>query len=247
MAEQSSGTVAVVVGVGAQQGTGAALSRRFAREGLHTFVAGRTAEKIEAVAREITNSGGKATAVVADVTVSRDVAQLLDRALDEGGSLDLVAYNAGNNQFSPLLDMDDAFFEELWRVCCFGGFLVGREAARRMVPRGRGSILFTGATASLRARPPFTAFASAKAALRAVVHGMAREFGPQGIHVGHVVIDGVINGEIVNNRFPQIRERLGEDGMLAVDAIADAFWALHVQHPSAWSLELDLRPYKETF
>ena len=247
MAEQSSGTVAVVVGVGAQQGTGAALSRRFAREGLHTFVAGRTAEKIEAVAREITNSGGKATAVVADVTVSRDVAQLLDRALDEGGSLDVVAYNAGNNQFSPLLDMDDAFFEELWRVCCFGGFLVGREAARRMVPRGRGSILFTGATASLRARPPFTAFASAKAALRAVVHGMAREFGPQGIHVGHVVIDGVINGEIVNNRFPQIRERLGEDGMLAVDAIADAFWALHVQHPSAWSLELDLRPYKETF
>ena len=124
---------------------------------------------------------------------------------------------------------------------------MGREAARRMVPRGRGSILFTGATASLRARPPFTAFASAKAALRAVVHGMAREFGPQGIHVGHVVIDGVINGEIVNNRFPQIRERLGEDGMLAVDAIADAFWALHAQHPSAWSLELDLRPYKETF
>ena len=247
MAEQSSGTVAVVVGVGAQQGTGAALSRRFAREGLHTFVAGRTAEKVEAVAREITSSGGKATAVVADVTVSRDVVQLLDRALDEGGSLDVVAYNAGNNQFSPLLDMDDAFFEELWRVCCFGGFLVGREAARRMVPRGRGSILFTGATASLRARPPFTAFASAKAALRAVAHGMAREFGPQGIHVGHVVIDGVINGEIVNNRFPQIRERLGEDGMLAVDAIADAFWALHVQHPSAWSLELDLRPYKETF
>ena len=247
MAEQSSGTVAVVVGVGAQQGTGAALSRRFAREGLHTFVAGRTAEKIEAVIREITSSGGKATAVVTDVTVPGDVVQLLDRALDEGGSLDLVAYNAGNNQFRPLLEMDDAFFEELWRVCCFGGFLVGREAARRMVPRGRGSILFTGATASMRARPPFTAFASAKAALRAVAHGMAREFGPQGIHVGHVVIDGVINGEIVNSRFPQIREHLGADGMLAVDAIADAFWALHVQHPTAWSLELDLRPYKETF
>lgn len=247
MLHDSPGSVAVVVGVGAQQGTGAALSRRFAREGLHTFVAGRTAEKIEAVAHEITQAGGKATPVVTDATAPEDIVRLLDLALEEGGSLDLVAYNAGNNQFRPLLEMEDAFFEELWRLCCFGGFLVGREAARRMVPRERGSILFTGATASLRARPPFTAFASAKAALRAVAHGMAREFGPQGIHVGHVIIDGVINGEIVNTRFPQIRERLGDNGMLDVDAIADAFWALHVQHPSAWSLELDLRPYKETF
>ena len=239
--------VAVVVGVGAQQGTGAALSRRFAREGLHTFIAGRTAEKIEAVAEEIHQSGGKATPVVMDVTIPADVIALLDQALEEGGSLDLVVYNAGNNQFRSLLDMDDAFFEELWRLCCFGGFLVGREAARRMLPAGQGSIFFTGATASLRAKPPFTAFASAKAALRAVAHGMAREFGPQGIHVGHVIIDGVINGEIVNTRFPQIRENLGDDGMLNVDAIADAFWALHTQHPSAWSLELDLRPYKENF
>ena len=182
-----------------------------------------------------------------DVTVPADVITLLDQALEEGGSLDLVVYNAGNNQFRSLLDMDDEFFEELWRLCCFGGFLVGREAARRMLPAGHGSILFTGATASLRAKPPFTAFASAKAALRAVAHGMAREFGPQGIHVGHVIIDGVINGEIVNTRFPQIRERLGDDGMLDVDAIADAFWTLHTQHPSAWSLELDLRPYKENF
>jgi NAD(P)-dependent dehydrogenase (short-subunit alcohol dehydrogenase family) len=116
-----------------------------------------------------------------------------------------------------------------------------------MVPQGSGSILFTGATASLRARPPFTAFASAKAALRAVAHGMAREFGPKGIHVGHVVIDGVIDGDQVNQRFPSFKERLGHHGMLDVDAIADAFWQLHVQHPSAWSLELDVRPYKETF
>lgn len=239
--------VAVVVGAGAHQGTGAALARRFAREGLHTFVAGRTAEKIEALTRDINESGGKATPVVADVTRSEDVVNLLDRATSEGGSLDLVVYNAGNNQFRSLLDMDDAFFEDLWKVCCFGGFLVGRESARRMLPAGRGSIFFTGATASLRAKPPFTAFASAKAALRAVAHGMAREFGPQGIHVGHVIIDGVINGEIVNTRFPQIHERLGDDGMLDVDAIADAFWMLHQQHPSAWSLELDIRPYKENF
>ncbi len=157
-----------------------------------------------------------------------------------------MAYNAGNNQFRPLLEMDDAFFEELWRLCCFGGFLTGREAARRMLSGG-GSMLFTGATASIRARPPFTAFASAKAALRAVAHGMAREFGGKGLHVGHVVIDGVIGGDVVKGRFPQIIEHLGEDGVLGIDAIADAFWMLHEQDKTAWTLELDLRPYKEKF
>jgi NAD(P)-dependent dehydrogenase (short-subunit alcohol dehydrogenase family) len=241
------GKVAVVVGAGASRGTGAALCRRFAREGLHTFVAGRTAERLEALVKEITEAGGTATPVVTDATRAEDVIRLLDRAQAEGGSLDLVVYNAGNNRFRPLLDMDDEFFEDLWRLCCLGGFLVGREAARRMLPQGWGTILFTGATASLRARPPFTAFASAKAALRAVAHGMAREFGPQGIHVGHVVIDGGIDGDQLNQRFPQFKEQRGEDGMLNVDAIADAFWTLHVQHPSAWTLELDLRPYKETF
>ena len=247
MTEASSRGAAVVVGVGAQKGTGAALARRFAREGLHTFVAGRTSEKLEAVAEEIRAMGFSATPVIADVTRTEDVNRLLDRAIKEAGCLEAVLYNAGNNRFSSLLDMDDAFFEDLWRVCCFGGFLVGREAARRMVPNGRGSILFTGATASLRARPPFTAFASAKAALRAVAFGMAREFGPQGLHVGHVVIDGAIDGDMLNERLPQIKERLGEDGMLAVDAIADAFWGLHAQRRSAWTLELDVRPFKENF
>ena len=241
------GKVAVVVGVGSQEGLGAALGRRFAREGLHTFLAGRTREKLDAVVSEIEASGGQATAVLTDATQSEEVEALLDRANRDGGSLDLVAYNAGNNQFSPLLEMSDEFFENLWRICCFGGFLVGREAARRMVPQGGGSILFTGATASLRARPPFTAFAAAKAGLRSVAHGMAREFGPQGIHVGHVIIDGVIDGEIVNQRFPGIKEVKGEMGMLDIASIADAFWSMHVQHPSAWTLELDLRPYRETF
>jgi NAD(P)-dependent dehydrogenase (short-subunit alcohol dehydrogenase family) len=158
-----------------------------------------------------------------------------------------VVYNAGNNRFSPLLDMDDAFFEDLWRLCCFGGFLVGREAAGRMLPEGGGTLIFTGATASIRARPPFTAFASAKAALRALAHGMAREFGAQGLHVGHVIVDGGIDGDQLNSRFPQFKERLGVDGMLNVDAIADAYWCLHAQHRSAWTLELDLRPFKESF
>ncbi|MFP8879421.1 MAG: SDR family NAD(P)-dependent oxidoreductase [Myxococcota bacterium] len=238
---------AIVMGVGASEGLGAALCRRLAREGLHVMVAGRTSAKIDAVAKEIHGCGGTATPIVSDTLNSADVAGVFDAAEKTGGVPDLAIYNAGNNQMRPLLEMDDAFFEEVWRLCCFGGFLFGREAARRMVAAGGGTLLFTGATASLRARPPFTAFASAKAALRALAHGMAREFGPQNLHVGHVIIDGVINGDIVNTRFPQAKERLGDDGMLSIDAIADAYWSLHVQRPTAWTLELDVRPYKENF
>jgi NAD(P)-dependent dehydrogenase (short-subunit alcohol dehydrogenase family) len=239
------GNVAVVVGVGQSQGLGAAIARRTAREGLHTFIAGRTEERLETIVKEIEAQGGKATAVATDTTVPADVVRLLDRATQQGGSLDFVAFNAGNNRIKPLLEMEDDFFEEVWRLCCMGAFLVGRESARRMVEQGSGSILFTGATASVRARPPFTAFASAKAALRALSQGMAREFGPQGIHVGHVVIDGMIDGDQLHGRFPELKERMGEMGMLDVDAIADAFWTLHTQHPTAWTWELDVRPYKE--
>ena len=238
---------AIVLGVGSSRGLGGALARRFAREGLHVFLAGRTAAKLEAVAAEIHAAGGRATALVADATQGGDVARLFDAAEAAGGAPALAVYNAGNNRISPLLEMSDAFFEETWRLCCFGGFLFGREAARRMLPAGGGTLLFTGATASIRARPPFTAFASAKAALRAVAHGMAREFGAQGLHVGHVIIDGGIDGDQLNTRFPELRARMGEDGMLGVDSIADAYWALHAQQRSAWTLELDLRPYKEKF
>jgi NAD(P)-dependent dehydrogenase (short-subunit alcohol dehydrogenase family) len=234
---------AIVLGVGESQGLGAALGRRFAREGLHVTLGGRTQSRLEAVAREIESAGGAATPVVTDATLAQDVVRLFDAA---GPEPELVVYNAGNNRFRPLLEMDDAFFEDLWRLCCFGGFLTGREAARRMLPAG-GTLIFTGATASIRARPPFTAFASAKAGLRALAHGMAREFGPQGLHVGHVIIDGGIDGAQLNQRFPQFKESRGEDGMLGIEAIADAYWHLHTQHRSAWTLELDLRPFKETF
>ncbi len=238
---------AIVMGVGAKEGLGAALCRRLAREGLHVIVAGRTSAKLDAVTDEIHSEGGAATPIVADTLKSAEVSGVFDAAEKVGGIPELAIYNAGNNQMRPLLEMDDAFFEEVWRLCCFGGFVFGREAARRMVGAGGGTLLFTGATASLRARPPFTAFASAKAALRALAHGMAREFGPQKLHVGHIIIDGVINGDIVNSRFPQAKERLGDDGMLSIDAIADAYWSLHVQQPTAWTLELDVRPYKESF
>lgn len=239
--------IGVVVGAGASAGLGGALCRRFAREGLHVLAVGRTPEKLERLADELRRSGGAVTPVVADCTREDDVVRIFDAAAEQGGAPEVVAYNAGNNRFRPLLEMDAAFFEGLWRLCCLGGFLVGREAARRMVPAGGGTLLFTGATASVRARPPFTAFASAKAALRALAFGMAREFGPQGLHVGHVIIDGGIDGDQLNSRLPQFKQARGEDGMLAPDAIADAYWALHTQQRSAWTLELDLRPYKEPF
>lgn len=238
----------IVIGVGSPDGVGGALCRRFGAEGLHVFPAGRTEAKLEAAAAAVRDAGGRATPVVADATDPAAVSALFERVEKETGAPPrVVLYNAGNNAFSSLADMSEAFFEDLWRVCAFGAFLVGREVARRLPAVGQGTVIFTGATASIRSRPPFTAFASAKAAERAVAEGMARELGPQGIHVAHVIIDGIIDGEMVRSRFPQLIEERGEDGALAPDAIADAFWSLHAQPRSAWTFELDLRPFKESF
>lgn len=237
---------AVVVGVGAAAGLGAALARRFGREGLHVVIAGRTPARLDAVATEIKQAGGSTKVVVADAAQEKDIVALLDEAASHG-PLELVAYNVGNAAMIPSLDMSGAQFETMWRQNALGGFLVGREAARRMLPQGHGTIIFTGATASLRARPPFLAFASAKAALRAVAQGLAREFGPQGIHVAHVVIDGVIHGDQALSRFPDFVKTKGKEGLLDPDEIAEAYWALHCQRRSAWTHELDLRPFKETF
>jgi NAD(P)-dependent dehydrogenase (short-subunit alcohol dehydrogenase family) len=198
--------VAIVVGVGSEQGLGAALSRRFAREGYSVIVSGRTEAKLARVVRTIINDGGKAEAVVADAAIEADVVALFNRAeVGRADGLDLVVFNAGNNAPHDFRTMSAEFFEQTWRVATLGGFLVGREAARRLTPRGRGTIVFTGATASLRGRPPFTAFASAKAGLRSLAQSMAREFGPLGIHVGHVVIDGGIDGERLNAAAPQLK------------------------------------------
>ena len=237
---------AVVVGVGAEAGLGAALCRRFGREGLHVFVAGRTADRLARVVTAIEAAGGRATAMATDTTAESDVVQLFARAA-AAGPLEIAVCNAGNNQIGNLLEMEAAFFEQVWRVACFGGFLVGREAARRMLPQGRGTIVFTGATASIRSRPPFIAFAAAKAGLRAIAQGMAREFGPQGLHVAHVIIDGGIAGERLRTAVPAYAEAKGTDGLLDIDAIAETYWQLHRQQRTAWTHELDLRPFKEPF
>jgi NAD(P)-dependent dehydrogenase (short-subunit alcohol dehydrogenase family) len=241
---------AVVIGVGPEAGLGGALCRRFAEAGYHVLVSGRTMSKVETVANRIIAAGGSAEAVAADVTREEDVMRLFDRAMAPDAdreAADLVVYNAGNNQRIDFREVSAKIFEDFWRVGCFGGFLVGREAARRLVPLGRGTLIFTGASASLRGKPGYAQFAAAKAGLRMIAQSMAREYGPAGIHVAHVVIDGGIDGERLRTRLPETVKERGEDGLLGIDAIAEAYWQIHRQSPSAWSAEIDLRPFKEAF
>lgn len=240
----------LVLGVGAERGVGAAVCRRFAREGYHALVAGRTAAKVDAVAAAIRAGGGSAASVVADATSEADVAALFDRAMADdadGAPADAAVFNVGNNMSGDLREFSVADFESLWRLGCFAGFVFAREAARRFAPLGRGTVIFTGASASLRGRARFAAFAAAKMGLRGVAQSMAREFGPAGIHVAHVVVDGGIDGERLISRMPARRDQAGPDGLLDVDAIADTYWHIHGQHRSAWTQEVDLRPYKESF
>jgi len=241
---------AVVVGVGAEDGLGAALCRCYAANDRHVLVAGRTLEKVEKVAAAIRRDGGRATAYAVDTTQEEDVIRLFDAAMtsdEDGGPADLVTYNAGKNLRIDFRLMEASTFEDFWRVNTLGGFLVGREAARRLVPLGRGSVFFTGATGSLRGMPGFAQFAASKAGLRMISQSMAREFGPQGIHVAHVIVDGAIEGDRVRSLFPGIFEQLGENGALNTKAIAETYWQLHLQHRSAWTQELDVRPFKEKF
>jgi NAD(P)-dependent dehydrogenase (short-subunit alcohol dehydrogenase family) len=231
---------AVVIGVGPDRGLGAQLCKRFAADGLKVIVAGRTKSVIEAVAVNITSSGGEAIPVVADATKEADIVALFDRA---GAELDLAIYNAGNNTPGRIAEMEGDYFERSWRVACFGGFLFGREAVRRMVPKRAGTILFTGASASLRGRAGFGAFNSAKAGLRALAQAMAKEYAADGIHVGHVIVDGAIAGEKIFQRFPDAAGR--EDSLVSIEGIVDAFAFLYRQPPRAWSFEVDVRTNKE--
>lgn len=243
-------TKALVVGVGAERGLGAATARRFAREGYHVYVAGRTLDKVSKVADSITAANGSATPLEIDATREADVIAAFDRAMAddaEGAPADLIVHNVGNNMPGDFREMTAEYFELAWRLGCFAGFLVGREAARRLAPLGRGTMIFTGASASMRGRPRFAAFSSAKMGLRAIAQSMAREFGPAGLHVAHVVIDGGISGEKLLSRMPQRAGQVGPDGLLDIEAIAETYWHIHRQPRSAWTHELDLRPFKESF
>jgi NAD(P)-dependent dehydrogenase (short-subunit alcohol dehydrogenase family) len=237
--------VALVAGVG--EGLGGAIARRFARGGHPTVLVARNADRLARIAAGIEAAGGRGIAYVADLREESAVAKLFDDVEAEIGPIDVAVFNTGANYRASILDTPADMFEKVWRLGCYAGFLVGREAARHMVPRGQGSIIFTGATASLRGAAQFAAFAAAKGGVRQVAQAMARELGPQGIHVASVIIDGMIDSPRVRERFPERAAQLPPDGMLKPDDIAETYWQLHQQPRDAWTFEVDLRPWAEQF
>ncbi len=237
---------AIIIGVGPENGLGAVLCKRFASLGLHVFVAGRTQSKLDAIVSIIEANGGKATAHVTDCTDESQTQNLFDAAC-ETGIVDVAIYNAGNNTPGRIIEMESDYFIDAWKICCFGGFLFGREALRRMQPNKKGTVLFTGASASMRGRAEYGAFNSSKAALRILAQAMAKEAGPEGIHVGHVVVDGLINGDRVKERFPDFVKTLGEEGMINIESIVDAYEFLYKQPKTGWTFEVDLRTALENW
>ena len=237
--------VALVIGAG--DATGGAIAKRFAAGGFVACVTRRDAEKLEPLLEAIRSAGGTAHGFGSDARKEEEVAALVERIESEIGPIEVLVFNIGANVPSSILEETARKYYKVWEMACFGGFLNGREVAKRMVTRGRGTILFTGATAALRGSANFAAFAGAKHALRALAQSMARELGPKGVHVAHVVVDGAIDTEFIRSNFPQRYALKEQDGILSPDHIADNYWHLHRQPRDAWTFELDLRPWMETW
>jgi NAD(P)-dependent dehydrogenase (short-subunit alcohol dehydrogenase family) len=238
--------VALIVGAG--DATGGAIARRFAREGYVTCLTRRTAAKLEPLVRQIERDGSKAHAYGSDARREDDVATLFATIERDIGPIEVLVFNVGGNVRFPIRETTIRIYTKVWEMCALAGFLNGREAARLMVPRGRGTILFTGATASVRGAAGYAAFAGGKHALRALAQSMARELGPEGIHVAHVVIDGAIDTEFTRSRAPERYEARKEaGGILNPESIAENYWMLHTQKRDAWTHELDVRPWSETW
>jgi NAD(P)-dependent dehydrogenase (short-subunit alcohol dehydrogenase family) len=235
--------VALVIGAG--DATGGAIARRFAREGYVTCVTRRDKDKLKSLVAEIEAAGGVAHAFGSDARKEDETIALFDTIEREIGEIGVAVFNVGGNVRFPIAETTARVYAKVWEMGAFAGFLMGREAAKRMTPRGRGTIIFTGATASLRGAAGFSAFAGAKHALRALAQSMARELGPQGIHVAHVVIDGAIDTAFIRDLFPEAYAKKAEGGILSPEHIADMYWMLHSQPRDAWTHELDLRPWME--
>jgi NAD(P)-dependent dehydrogenase (short-subunit alcohol dehydrogenase family) len=235
--------VAVVIGAG--EGTGRAISRRFARAGHPVCAVRRDLERVTQLARDIEAEGGRARGFAVDARSEEQVIDLFDRIEAEVGDVEVVVFNAAIGTMASIMDLSAEAFRDVWETDCFAAFLCGREAARRMTPRKRGTILFTGATSALRGKAGFAAFAAAKHGQRALAQSMARELGPKGVHVAHIVIDGPIDGEFVRNNLAELVSSRPDDGILSPDDIAETFYEIHRQGRSAWTHELELRPWVE--
>lgn len=243
--------VKVALGIGAGDAIGAAFARRFAKGGYRVAMARRDPTKSDALVQEINAGGGKAKAYAADARQEDSLEALLNAVESDLGPVEVMLYNAGANYKSPLTETTQDMFRKVWALGCEGGFLSGKAAARRMLPRGKGTILFTGATASMRGGAGFAAFAAAKFGLRAVAQSMARELGPEGIHVAHLIVDGGVDSPAIHARrkaanggkdidFPP-------DSLMDLASIAEAYWTLSQQGRDAWTHELDIRPFVETW
>ena len=237
----------LVVGVG--DGVGGAIARAFAAEGFEVCMTRRPRhlDQLEAFAHTIRDGGGKARAYGVDARQEAEMVALFDQIEREVGPLEVVVFNIGANVRFGIVETTAQVFSKVWEMACFAGFLTGREAARVMLPRGRGTILFTGASASLRGKEGFSAFASAKAALRAMAQSLAREVGPKGVHVAHVVVDGAIDGVFTRQMRDDVEGLLARDEILKPEEIAANYVWLHNQPRSAWTHEIDLRPWGESW
>lgn len=241
------GGVCLVIGAG--EGLGASIARAFAKEGLSVCVTRRPrhAQDIEKLAEAIRAEGGEARAFGLDARVEADVVGLIERIEREIGAVEVLVFNIGANVRFSVVETTTRVYSKVWEMAALAGFLASREAARGMIARGRGTILFTGATASVRGGAGFSAFAGAKHALRALAQSLARELGPKGIHVAHVVIDGAIDGAFIRGRLADAAEKLAREEILVPDEIARNYVWLHRQKRSAWTFEMDLRPWSETW
>ena len=245
--------VALIIGAG--DATGGAIARRFAREGYTACVTRRSVDKLQPLLDQIKADGGTAHGFGSDARKEDEVVALVEQIETTLGPIEVLVFNIGANAPSSILEETARKYFKIWEMACFSGFLNGREVAKRMVARTavadgsqrRQSIIFTGATASLRGSANFSAFAGAKFALRALAQSMARELGPKGIHVAHSIIDGAIDTAFIRDTFPERYALKAQDGILNPDHIADAYWMLHSQPRDAWTHELDLRPYMEKF
>jgi len=243
-----SGPVALIVGAGDH--IGAAIARRFAAGGFTVCMGRRNGDKLAPLVEEIEAAGGRALGYAMDARDEDSVAQTFRKVEETVGAIDLVIFNVGGNVRFPILETTSRVFRKVWEMACFAGFLTGREAARQMLPRGHGSIFFTGATASMRGGEGYAAFAAGKAGLRNLAQSLARELGPQNIHVAHLVIDAGVDTAFVRDRIAAAGgdpDALPPDTLMRPESVAEAYWMLYHQSRDAWTFELDLRPYRETW